>query len=78
MISIVLSVVIFAAELVLWYGARRNRYGRAADGALLVAAIGWAGLVFVPDEQVANWSIVAALLATLCLTAMAFNKAELR
>lgn len=78
MTLIAFSVLVVVAELVLWANARRNRYGRTADGAFLAAAIGFAGMAFVPDEDVALWSLVLALAATFVLFVLAFNKGELK
>lgn len=77
-LRIVLAVLIVAAELVLWAGARSNGYGKTADGAFYAAVIGWAGVALVPDDDVAMWSVLLAVAATITQMAMAFNKGELR
>jgi hypothetical protein len=75
--TIVLAVLILAAEVVLWAIARAaNFYGKTADGALLAAAIGWAAFVFLPADEVAFWGLILAVVATVCLYAMASNKGE--
>lgn len=71
------AVVFWAALFCLWYGARRNGYGRTADGAaiaVVVSGVGGIALRGALDQW--PWALLA--LALVALVAMFMSKGELK
>lgn len=67
----------YVGTLACYAMARRNGYGRTADGVLVAVILGNVLTVLGRHTDWVVWPLILLLVASVCLVVMALNKAEL-